>query len=61
MFDSPEERGRVELIVTLLAKLYVVLDWTLLDDEEQHLARSAIRTLALTIGSDDSFSDPVIH
>jgi hypothetical protein len=85
MFDSPEERGRVELIVTLLAKLYVVLElspdacpvcrrtmdhdaecpinlaWTLLDDEEQHLARSAIRTLALTIGSDDSFSDPVIH
>ena len=26
MFDSPEQRNRVELIITVLAKLYVVLE-----------------------------------
>jgi len=85
MFDSAEQRDRVELIITLLAKLYVVLElspdlcpvcrrslahdaecpidlaWSLLDNEQQDLARAAIRTLALSIGADDSISDSVIH
>ena len=26
MFDSPEQRNRVELIITVLSKLYVVLE-----------------------------------
>ena len=85
MFDSHEQRQRAELIITLLAKLYVVLEfspdrcpvcgqtlshdaecpislaWSLLDADEQHDARNVIRTLALTIGCDDSFVDPVTH
>ena len=85
MFDPPEQRSRVELIITLLAKLYVVLElssdpcpvcsktlthdaecpislaWTVLDDKEQQDARTAIRTVALSLGCDDSFVDPVTH
>jgi len=83
MFDLPEQQQRVELIITLLAKLYVVLElspdscpvcnkilthddecpiflgWTLLDETEQQEARMAIRALALSIGCDDSFADPL--
>ena len=83
MFDLPEQQQRVELIITLLAKLYVVLElspdscpvcnkilthddecpillgWTLLDETEQQEARIAIRALALSIGCDDSFADPL--
>jgi len=85
MFDSPEQQQRVELIISLLAKLYIVLElspdscpvcnktlthddecpillgWTLLSDAEQQEARSAIRALALSIGCDDSFADPLTH
>jgi hypothetical protein len=85
MLDSEEQISRAKLIVTLLAKLYVVLElssepcpvcrkslthdtecpidlaWSLLDEEQQHEARSAIRALALSIGCDDSFADPVTH
>lgn len=85
MFDKPEQQQRVELIITLLAKLYVVLElspdscpvcnktlthddecpiflgWTLLDEIEQQEARSAIRALALSIGCDDSFADPLTN
>jgi hypothetical protein len=85
MFASEEEKQRAELIVMLLAKLYVVLElsldtcavchkalghddecpialaWSLLTPEQQHDARTAIRALALTIGSDESFSDPLVH
>jgi hypothetical protein len=85
MFDLPEQQQRVELIITLLAKLYVVMElstdscpvcnktlthdnecpillgWTLLDEAEQHEARTAIRALALSIGCDDSFADPLTH
>ena len=83
--DSPEQQQRVELIIALLAKLYVVLElspdscpvcnkalthddecpillgWTLLNEAEQQEARSAIRALALSIGCDDSFADPLTH
>ena len=83
--DLPEQQQRVELIITLLAKLYVVLElspdacpvcnktlthdgecpiflgWTLLDEAEQQEARSAIRALALSIGCDDSFADPLTN
>ena len=85
MLDSAEQLQRAELIVTLLAKLYVVLElspdacpfcgktlahdtecpialaWTLLDDNQQDDARTAIRALALSIGCDDSFADPLTH
>ena len=85
MFESDEQKQRAELIIMLLAKLYVVLElsgddcpichkaldhdtecpitlaWSLLTEEEQHDARTAIRALALTIGSDESIADPMVH
>ncbi len=85
MFESDEQRKRAELIVTLLAKLYVVLElsgdncpvchkasshdaecpislaWSLLSQEEQHDARTTIRTLALTIGTEESHIDELVH
>ena len=85
MFESEEQRTRAELIVTLLAKLYVVLElsvdncpvchksfthdvecpislaWSLLNEEQQRDARTAIRALALSIGTDDSLADPLVH
>jgi hypothetical protein len=85
MFESEEQKKRVEIIITLLAKLYVVLElsidacpvchkslahdfecpislaWTLLSEEQQRDARNAIRALALSIGTDDSLADPMVH
>jgi len=85
MFESEEQKKRVELIITLLAKLYVVLElsvdncpvchrafthdsvcpislaWTLLTEDQQRDARTAIRALALTIGTDDTLADPMVH
>ena len=85
MFESDEQKKRAELIITLLAKLYVVLElsgdncpvchktqthdaecpialaWSLLTEEEQRDARTAIRALALTIGTDESLVDELVH
>ena len=87
MFESEEQKKRVELIITLLAKLYVVLElsvdncpvchkalthdsecpislaWTLLTEDQQRDARTAIRALALSIGADtdDALADPMVH
>ena len=85
MFESEEQKKRVELIITLLAKLYVVLElsvdacpvchhafahdsecpislaWSLLTEDQQRDARTAIRALALSIGTDDSVADPMVH
>lgn len=85
MFESDEQRKRAELIIMLLAKLYVVLElsvdacpvchkglshdsecpislaWSLLSEEQQSDARSAIRALALSIGTDESLADPMVH
>lgn len=85
MFKSKEQKQRAEVIVMLLAKLYVVLElspdtcplchktishdaecpialaWSLLSSEQQNEARNAIRALALSLGCDDSFADPVVH
>jgi len=85
MFESEDQRKRAEVIIMLLAKLYIVLElspdpcplcrktlthdadcpitlaWSLLDAEQQHTARTAIRALALSIGCDDSFADPATH
>jgi hypothetical protein len=85
MFNSPTEQQRIELIITLLAKLYVVLDlspdscplcnktlthdtecpiflaWTLLDESQQQEARTAVRAVALSIGCDETFTDPLTH
>ena len=85
MFESEEQRKRAELIITLLAKLYVVLElsvdncpvchkalshdaecplslaWSLLSEDQQRDARTAIRALALSIGTDDSHADPMVH
>lgn len=85
MFESEKEKQRVEQIIMLLAKLYVLLElsldtcsvchkalrhddecpislaWSLLTPEQQHDARAAIRALALSIGNDESVSDPLVH
>jgi hypothetical protein len=85
MFESEEQKKRVELIITLLAKLYVVLElsvdhcpvchkamahdsecpiflaWSLLTEDQQRDARTAIRALALTLGADESLADPMVH
>jgi len=85
MFESEEQKKRVEIIITLLAKLYVVLElsvdgcpvchkalahdnecpialaWTLLTEDQQRDARNAIRALALSIGTDESLADPMVH
>jgi hypothetical protein len=85
MFESDEQKKRAEIIIMLLAKLYVVLElspdtcplchkplshdpecpialgWSVLSAEQQEEARAAIRALALSIGCDDSFADPVVH
>ena len=86
MFESDEQKKRAELIITLLAKLYVVLElsgdncpvchrshthdsecpislaWSMLSVDEQHEARTTIRTLALTIGAEEeSHADGLVH
>ena len=85
MFESEEQKKRAELIITLLAKLYVVLElsvdhcpvchramahdsecpislaWSMLTEAQQHDARTAIRALALSIGTDESLADPMVH
>ena len=85
MFESEEQKKRVEIIITLLAKLYVVLElsvdncpvchkalthdfecpislaWTLLTEDQQRDARTAIRALALSIGTEDSLNDQMVH
>ncbi|HLE64088.1 MAG TPA: hypothetical protein VI750_13145 [Pyrinomonadaceae bacterium] len=38
-----------------------LLAWSLLDDEQQQHARRTIRTLALSLGCDDSLADSLIH
>lgn len=85
MFETKEQRKRAEVIIMLLAKLFVVLElspdtcplchktlahdaecpimlaWSMLSPEQQEAARSAIRALALSMGCDGSFADPVVH
>ena len=85
MFETEDERARAEIIIMILTKLYIVLEfspdpcrvccktlghdpecpitlaWSLLDDEQQQAARTAIRALALSIGCDESIADPVVH
>jgi hypothetical protein len=43
------------------AECPIALAWSMLSAEQQEEARSAIRALALSIGCDDSFADPVVH
>lgn len=85
MFGTDEQKKRAELIITLLAKLHVVLElsgdncpvchkaqihdsecpislaWSMLTEAEQHEARTTIRTLALTIGTEESHVDGLVH
>lgn len=85
MFETDEQKKRAEIIIMLLAKLYVVLElsvdacpvchkslthdsecpislaWSLLTQKQQHDARAAIRALALSIGTDESLADPMVH
>jgi hypothetical protein len=85
MFETDEQKKRAEIIIMLLAKLYVVLElsvdacpvchrslthdsecpillaWTLLTEGQQREARTAIRALALSIGTDESLADPMVH
>jgi hypothetical protein len=39
----------------------IALAWTLLTPEQQHEARTAIRALALSLGSEEAMSDPLVH
>ena len=39
----------------------ISLAWSLLSPEQQHHARTAIRALALSIGNDETLSDPLVH
>lgn len=39
----------------------IALAWTLLTPEQQHDARTAIRALALSIGNEESLTDPLVH
>ncbi len=39
----------------------IALAWTLLTPEQQHDARAAIRALALSIGTDETITDPLVH
>ena len=43
------------------AECPISLAWTLLTPEQQQNARAAIRALALSIGNEESFSDPLVH
>jgi hypothetical protein len=43
------------------AECPISLAWSLLTPEQQHDARTAIRALALSIGNDESLSDPLVH
>ncbi|HEX5886890.1 MAG TPA: hypothetical protein VFY67_20280 [Pyrinomonadaceae bacterium] len=85
MFESDEQKKRAELIIMLLAKLYVVLElsvdacpvchkglshdsecpislaWSLLTEEQQREARTAIRALALSLGTEEPLADPMVH
>jgi hypothetical protein len=85
MFETEHERQRAEIIIMILAKLHIVLEfspdpcpvcrktlghdlecpislaWSLLDDDQQQAARTAIRAVALSIGCDESIADPMTH
>jgi len=85
MFESDEQKKRAELIIMLLAKLYVVLElsvencpvchkamshnsecpiplaWSLLSKEQQRNARTYIRALALSLGTEEPLADPMVH
>ena len=39
----------------------ILLAWSLLSPEQQHDARAAIRALALSLGNDEFFVDPLVH
>ena len=39
----------------------ISLAWSLLSPEQQRDARAAIRALALSIGNEESLSDPLVH
>ncbi len=41
------------------AECPITMAWSLLDEDQQQNARTAIRAMALTIGRDDSFAGPV--
>ena len=43
------------------AECPILLAWSLLDSDQQHHARTAIRALALSMGCDESLADPFIH
>ena len=39
----------------------IALAWTMLTPEQQHNARTTIRALALSIGNEETFVDPLVH
>ena len=38
-----------------------IFAWSLLSEKQQHDARTVIRAIALSLGNDESFTDPVVH
>jgi hypothetical protein len=58
---SPDGCPLCHRILTHEAECPIVLAWSLLDANQQHQARSAIRALALSLGCDDSIADPMTH
>ena len=58
---SPDTCAVCHKAVTHDHECPIFLAWSLLTPEEQHDARIAIRALALSIGNDESLSDPLVH
>ena len=53
--------GRRSLILVVWGLGMIALAWSLLSEEQQHDARTAIRALALSIGNDESLTDQMVH
>jgi len=58
---SPEACPLCRSLLTHDDDCPILLSWSLLDEEQQRDARTAIRALALSLGYDDAFSDTVTH
>jgi hypothetical protein len=58
---SPDGCPLCRKVLTHDIECPIFLAWSLLDTNQQHEARSAIRALALSIGYDESVADPLTH
>ena len=58
---SPDTCPLCHKMLTHDTECPITLAWSMLSSEQQNAARTAIRALALSMGCDDSFADPVVH